>query len=138
MVARAMAPKHDVADLGLADAGSRRTEWAAREMPVLSQIRARVAAERPFAGIRIAACLHVTTETANLALTLRDAGAEVALCASNPLSTQDDAAASLVARESISVFARKGEDRDTYYRHINAVLETKPHITMDDGADVVT
>src|SRR5712692_2388602 len=131
-------PKYDVTDLDLADAGIRRTEWAAREMPVLGQIRARVAKERPFAGIRIAACLHVTTETANLALALRDGGAEVALCASNPLSTQDDAAASLVAREGISVFARKGEDRDTYYRHINAVLETKPHITMDDGADVVT
>src|SRR5213594_1799028 len=121
------APKHDVTDLELADAGVRRTEWAAREMPVLGQIRTRVAA-----------CLHVTTETANLALALRDGGAEVALCASNPLSTQDDAAAALVAREGISVFARKGEDRDTYYRHINAVLETKPHITMDDGADVVT
>src|SRR5947208_15562238 len=131
-------PKYDVADLELADAGVRRTEWAAREMPVLGQIRARVAKERPFAGIRIAACLHVTTETANLALALRDGGAEVALCASNPLSTQDDAAAALVAREGISVFARKGEDRDTYYRHINAVLETKPHVTMDDGADVVT
>src|SRR6266550_5546 len=104
-------PKYDVTDLDLADAGMRRTEWAAREMPVLGQIRTRVAKERPFAGIRIAACLHVTTETANLALALRD---------------------------GISVFARKGEDRDTYYRHINAVLETKPHITMDDGADVVT
>src|SRR5467141_1069035 len=131
-------PKYDVTDLELADAGVRRTEWAAREMPVLGQIRARVAKERPFAGIRIAAGLHVTTETANLALALRDGGAEVALCASNPLSTQDDAAAALVAREGISVFARKGEDRDTYYRHMNAVLETKPHITMDDGADVVT
>src|SRR5437867_12301311 len=131
-------PKYDVTDLDLADAGMRRTEWAAREMPVLGQIRTRVAKERPFAGIRIAACLHVTTETANLALALRDGGAEVALCASNPLSTQDDAAAALVAREGISVFARKGEDVETYYRHINAVLETKPHVTMDDGADVVT
>ena len=131
-------PKHDVTDLDLADAGVRRTEWAAREMPVLGQIRERLAKERPYAGVRIAACLHVTTETANLALALRDGGAEVALCASNPLSTQDDAAAALVAREGISVFARKGEDRDTYYRHINAVLEIKPHITMDDGADVVT
>src|SRR2546426_11689095 len=131
-------PKCDVTDLDLADAGMRRTEWAAREMPVLGQIRTRVAKERPFAGIRIAACLHVTTETANLALALRDGGAEVALCASNPLSTQDDAAAALVAREGISVFARKGEDRDTYYRHIGAVLETKPVLTMDDGADVVT
>src|SRR5437667_6502616 len=131
-------PKYDVTDLDLADAGMRRTEWAAREVPVLGQIRAGLTKERPFAGIRIAACRHVTTETANLALALRDGGAEVALCASNPLSTQDDAAAALVAREGISVFARKGEDRDTYYRHMNAVLETKPHITMDDGADVVT
>src|SRR5256885_16153094 len=131
-------PKYDVTDLDLADAGMRRTEWAAREMPVLGQIRTRVAKERPFAGLRIAACLHVTTETANLAIALREAVASVALCASNPLSTQDDAAAALVARVGISVFARKGEDRDTYYRHINAVLETKPHITMDDGADVVT
>jgi adenosylhomocysteinase len=107
-------------------------------MPVLAGIRARLAKDRPFAGLRIAACLHVTTETANLATLLRDAGASVALCASNPLSTQDDAAAALVANEGIAVFARKGEDRDTYYRHINAVLETKPQITMDDGADVVT
>jgi adenosylhomocysteinase len=107
-------------------------------MPVLAGIRARLAKERPFAGLRIAACLHVTTETANLAIALRDAGASVALCASNPLSTQDDAAAALVANEGIAVYARKGEDRDTYFRHINAVLETKPQITMDDGADVVT
>jgi adenosylhomocysteinase len=131
-------PRHDVVDLGLADVGSRRVEWAAREMPVLAGIRKRLAKERPFAGLRIAACLHVTTETANLAIALRDAGASVALCASNPLSTQDDAAAALVANEGIAVFARKGEDRDTYFRHINAVLETKPEITMDDGADVVT
>jgi adenosylhomocysteinase len=134
----ARAPKHDVADLGLADAGARRVEWAGREMPVLHQIRARLVGTKPFRGIRIAACLHVTTETANLAMTLRDGGAEVALCASNPLSTQDDAAAALVAGEGVSVFARKGEDRDTYYRHIGAVLDTRPHITMDDGADVVT
>ena len=138
MAVATKAPKYDVTDLDLADAGVRRTEWAAREMPVLGQIRERLAKERPYAGVRIAACLHVTTETANLVLALRDGGAEVALCASNPLSTQDDAAAALVAREGISVFARKGEDRDTYYRHINAVLEIKPHITMDDGADVVT
>jgi adenosylhomocysteinase len=131
-------PKHDVADLSLADAGSRRVEWAGREMQVLAGIRARLAKERPFTGLRIAACLHVTTETANLALALRDGGASVAICASNPLSTQDDAAAALVANDGISVFARKGEDRDTYFRHINAVLETKPQITMDDGADVVT
>jgi len=132
------APHHDVVDIGLADVGARRIEWAGREMPVLAGIRRRLAKERPFAGLRIAACLHVTTETANLATALRDAGASVALCASNPLSTQDDAAAALVAIEGIAVFARKGEDRDTYYRHINAVLETKPQITMDDGADVVT
>jgi len=131
-------PRHDVVDIGLADVGSRRVEWAGREMPVLAGIRARLAKERPFAGLRIAACLHVTTETANLAIALRDAGATVALCASNPLSTQDDAAAALVANEGIAVYARKGEDRDTYFRHINAVLETKPQITMDDGADVVT
>ncbi|CAN5164156.1 adenosylhomocysteinase [soil metagenome] len=130
-------PAHDVSDLGIAEAGSRRTAWAAREMPVLDSIRERVAAARPFEGLRVAACLHVTTETANLAITLRDGGASVALCASNPLSTQDAAAAALVA-EGISVFARKGEDRDTYYRHIEAVLATRPHITMDDGADVVT
>ena len=131
-------PRHDVVDIGLAEVGSRRVEWAGREMPVLAGIRARLAKERPFAGLRIAACLHVTTETANLAIALRDAGASVALCASNPLSTQDDAAAALVANEGIAVYARKGEDRDTYFRHINAVLETKPQITMDDGADVVT
>ena len=135
-----VATKHasDVADLSLADAGSRRVEWAAREMPVLAKIRERVAKERPFKGLRIGACLHVTTETANLAITLRDGGASVALCASNPLSTQDDAAAALVQNEGIAVFARKGEDRDTYFRHIEAILETKPQITMDDGADVVT
>ncbi len=131
-------PQSDVADLSLADAGSRRVEWAAREMPVLAKIRERVAREQPFKGLRIGACLHVTTETANLAITLRDGGASVALCASNPLSTQDDAAAALVQNEGIAVFAKKGEDRDTYFRHIEAILETKPQITMDDGADVVT
>ena len=128
----------DVADLSLADAGSRRIEWAGREMPVLASIRKRVAAEQPFKGLRIGACLHVTTETANLAMTLRDAGASVVLCASNPLSTQDDAAAALVKNEGIATFAKKGEDRDTYFRHIEAVLDSKPQITMDDGADVVT
>ena len=131
-------PQSDVADLSLADAGSRRVEWAGREMPVLAKIRERVAREQPFKGLRIGACLHVTTETANLAITLRDAGASVALCASNPLSTQDDAAAALVKNEGIAVFAKKGEDRDTYFRHISAILETKPQMTMDDGADVVT
>ncbi len=131
-------PGHDIADIGLAEQGLRRVAWAEREMPVLSQIRERLAKERPFAGLRVGACLHVTTETANLALALRDGGASVALCASNPLSTQDDAAAALVAREGIAVFARKGEDRDTYYRHIDAVLDTRPEVTLDDGADVVT
>ncbi|GAC1699615.1 MAG: adenosylhomocysteinase [Candidatus Limnocylindrales bacterium] len=127
----------DITDPGLAEAGARRVAWAGREMPVLAEIRERVAKERPFKGLRIAACLHVTTETANLAMTLRDAGAEVALCASNPLSTQDEAAAALV-HEGIATFARKGEDRDTYFRHIDAVLASRPQITMDDGADVVT
>src|SRR5437588_12567122 len=134
MAVATKAPKYDVTDLDLADAGMRRTEWAAREMPVLRQIRARVAKERPFAGIRIAACLHVTTETANLMLALRDGGAEVALCASNPLSTQDDAAAALVAMHGIPVYAVRGEDDATYYKHIHAALEHKPQITMDDGA----
>jgi len=131
------APQHDVVDLGLAEAGARRVAWAGREMPVLASIRDRVAEEQPFRGLRIAACLHVTTETANLALALRVGGASVALAASNPLSTQDDAAAAIVA-EGISVWARKGEDRDTYFSHLQAILDTKPEITMDDGADVVT
>jgi adenosylhomocysteinase len=130
--------EHDVTDVGLAGAGERRIQWAAREMPVLAGIRVRFAKEKPLAGLRIGACLHVTAETANLALTLRDGGASVALCASNPLSTQDDVAASLVANDGIAVYARKGEDRDTYYSHINAVLATKPQLTMDDGADLVT
>ncbi len=131
-------PKNDVVDLGRAESGSRRVAWAGREMPVLESIRQRVAKEKPFQGLRIAACLHVTTETANLAIALRDGGASVALAASNPLSTQDDAAAALVANEGIAVYARKGEDRDTYFRHLQAILDTKPQITMDDGADVVT
>jgi adenosylhomocysteinase len=129
---------HDVVDIGLAGAGERRIQWAAREMPVLAGISERFAKERPLAGLRIGACLHVTAETANLMLALRAGGAELALCASNPLSTQDDVAAALVANDGISVFARKGEDRDTYYSHINAILVTKPQLTMDDGADVVT
>ena len=129
---------HDVTDLGLAAAGAKRITWAAREMPVLRSIRERFAKERPIDGIRIGACLHVTAETANLMLALRDGGAVIALCASNPLSTNDEVAASLIADEGISVYARKGEDHDTYYRHINAVLAMKPEITMDDGADLVT
>jgi len=128
---------HDVKDLSLASQGGLRIEWAAREMPVLRLIRDRFEKQKPLKGVRIAACLHVTTETANLALTLRAGGADVALCASNPLSTQDDAAASLVKNYGISVFAIKGEDNKTYYKHINAALDHKPHITMDDGADLV-
>jgi adenosylhomocysteinase len=129
---------HDVANIELAESGSRRIAWAAREMPVLAAIRQRFAKDRPFRGIRVGACLHVTAETANLALTLRDGGASVALCASNPLSTNDEVAASLAANEDIAVYARKGEDRETYYSHIRAVLASAPEITMDDGADLVT
>jgi adenosylhomocysteinase len=128
---------HDVRDLRLAEEGVRRIEWAAREMPVITQIRERFAKERPLNGLRVGACLHVTTETANLMIALRDGGAEIALCASNPLSTQDDVAAALVAEYGISTFAIKGEDNDTYYRHIDAVLDSRPQCTMDDGADVV-
>ena len=128
---------HDVRDLRLAEEGVRRIEWAAREMPVVAAIRERFAKERPLSGVRVGACLHVTTETANLMLALRDGGAQIALCASNPLSTQDDVAAALVAEYGIATFAIKGEDNDTYYRHIDAVLDTKPQLTMDDGADIV-
>jgi adenosylhomocysteinase len=128
---------HDVKDLGLADAGQRRIEWAEQEMPVLRLIRKRFEREKPLAGIRIAACLHVTTETANLMRTLKAGGADARLCASNPLSTQDDAAAALVARYEVPVFAIKGEDNDTYYRHIHQAIEHKPQLTMDDGADTV-
>ena len=128
----------DVRDLALAPQGARRIEWAAREMPVLEQIRERFGAERPLRDVTVAACLHVTSETANLALALRDGGADVQLCASNPLSTQDDVAASLVADHGISVYAVRGEDRDTYYAHIDATLDAGPQITMDDGADTVT
>jgi adenosylhomocysteinase len=128
---------YDVKDLALAQEGNNRIEWAAREMPVIRLIRERFAKERPLEGLRIAACLHVTTETANLMLALRDGGAEVALCASNPLSTQDDAAAALVAMHGIPVYAVRGEDDATYYKHIHAALEHKPQITMDDGADLV-
>jgi adenosylhomocysteinase len=128
----------DIQDLGLAPQGWDRIRWADGEMPVLRAIRERFARERPLAGLRIAACLHVTTETANLMRTLRDGGASVALCASNPLSTQDDVAAALTAEWHFPVFARRGEDRDTYYRHIHQVLDTRPHLTMDDGADLVS
>ena len=128
----------DVKDLSLAQDGVNRIEWAGREMPVVNLIRERFAKEKPLAGLRMAACLHVTSETANLALALRDGGAEVHLCASNPLSTQDEVAAALVSEYGIPTFSIKGEDDQTYYSHLNAVLETKPHITMDDGADLVT
>src|SRR3990172_7154872 len=128
---------YDIKDLNLAEGGRRRIEWAEREMPVLRLIRERFANERPLAGIRLSACLHVTTETANLMQTLQAGGADVVLTASNPLSTQDEVAASLVTHFEIPVFARKGEDNVTYYRHIHAALDHQPHVTMDDGADLV-
>jgi adenosylhomocysteinase len=131
-------PAHDVTDLGLATEGVRRIEWAEREMPVLRLIRERFARERPLDGLRIGACLHVTTETANLMRTLAAGGAEVYLAASNPLSTKDDVAAALVAEYGIATFARRGEDRDTYYAHLNSVADTRPQITMDDGCDLVS
>jgi len=127
----------DIKDPSLAPEGRRRIDWAAREMPVLRQIRERFTGDRPLADIRILVCAHITTETANLALTLQAGGADSVLCASNPLSTQDDVAAALV-EEGIPVFAIKGEDNDTYYRHIRAALDHRPHIVIDDGADVVT
>ncbi|WP_333653381.1 adenosylhomocysteinase [Dissulfurispira sp.] len=130
--------KHHVKDLGLANKGKLRIEWAAHEMPVLKSITERFKKEKPLMGIRVTACLHVTTETANLMETLKAGGAEISLCASNPLSTQDDVAASLVKNSGISVFAIKGEDTKTYYRHIKDSLSIKPQITMDDGADVVS
>jgi adenosylhomocysteinase len=128
---------YDVKDIGLAPKGWLRIEYAGQEMPVLKMIRQRFEKEKPLAGVKLAACLHVTTETANLMIALKAGGADIALCASNPLSTQDDVAAALVKEYEISTFAIKGEDNDTYYRHINAVLDTKPNITMDDGADTV-
>jgi adenosylhomocysteinase len=130
-------PAHDVKDLALAAEGLRRIEWAERDMPVLRGIRERFAVEQPLAGFRVTACLHVTSETACLMRTLQVGGATVTLCASNPLSTQDDVAAALVAEYGISVFAICGEDDDTYYRHINAAVDLRPHLTMDDGADVI-
>ena len=128
---------HDVADLALAEAGVRRIEWADRQMPVLRAIRERFERERPLDGVRLSACLHVTTETANLARTLKAGGADVVLCASNPLSTQDEVAAALVAEYGIPTFAIKGEDEGTYYRHIEAACDHRPQLTMDDGADVI-
>jgi adenosylhomocysteinase len=129
---------HDIKDAGLAGEGRRRTEWAERSMPVLRQLRERFARETPLRGTRLSACLHVTTETANLAITLQAGGADVALCASNPLSTQDDVAAHLVHDHGIKVFAIKGEDNATYYDHIRAALAHRPDVTMDDGADLVS
>ncbi len=131
------APSHDVKDLGLAPGGVVRIQWADRQMPVLGAIRERFERERPLEGFRVSACLHVTTETANLARTLQAGGADVVLCASNPLSTQDDVAAALVEEYGISVFAIRGEDNDTYYSHIEAAVDHHPHLTMDDGADVI-
>jgi adenosylhomocysteinase len=128
---------YDVKDLSLAAAGKMRIEWSYREMPVVKLIRARFAAEKPLKGIRISGCLHITTETANLALTLKEGGADLVLCASNPLSTQDDVAAALV-EFGIPTCAIKGEDGDTYYKHINMALDHKPHLTIDDGADLVS
>jgi len=129
---------YDVKDLSLADQGRLRVEWAAREMPVLALIEERFEREQPLKGLRLSACLHVTTETANLIRVLKLGGAEVRLCASNPLSTQDDAAAVIVADLGVPVFAVKGEDDETYYQHIHAALDHGPHLTMDDGADVVS
>jgi adenosylhomocysteinase len=128
----------DVKDIALADKGKRRIEWANQHMPVLQLIRKQFIKDKPLKGVRMSACLHVTSETANLAITLRDGGAELVLCASNPLSTQDDVAASLVKDYGIPTFSIKGEDNATYYAHINAALDHKPQITMDDGADLVT
>ena len=127
----------DVKDLALADMGKRRMEWAFQSMPVLQTIRKQFIKTQPLAGIRISACLHVTTETANLMVTLRDGGASAVLCASNPLSTQDDVAASLVRDYGIPVYAIKGENNDQYYSHLSAAADHKPQITMDDGADLV-
>ncbi len=129
---------YDIKDIGLADKGRLRIEWAERQMPVLRLIQERFEKAKPLKGIRLSACLHVTTETANLMNTLKAGGADVALCASNPLSTQDDVAASLVKDFSIPVFSIKGEDNETYYKHINAAIDHRPQITMDDGADVIS
>ena len=130
--------RHDVKDLALAAEGVRRIEWADRQMPVLAAIRERFEREKPLDGYRVSACLHVTSETANLMRTLKAGGAEVVLAASNPLSTKDDVAAALVAEYGIATYARRGEDRDTYYAHLNAVADTRPQITMDDGCDLVS
>ena len=133
-----MTAASDIFDPRLADAGEQRIAWAAREMPVMAQIRERLARERPLEGLRIGACLHITSETANLALALQAGGGEVTLCASNPLSTQDDVAAALVERAGMGVFAIKGESNERYYAHIARVLDARPQITVDDGADLVS
>ncbi len=130
--------KYDIKDIGLAELGKKRIEWADHDMPVLKQVRDRFAQTRPLAGLRMSACLHITAETANLARTLQAGGAELVLCASNPLSTQDDVAAALVKDYGIAVFAIKGEDTETYYQHINAAIAHSPQVTMDDGADLVS
>ncbi|MDQ6910089.1 MAG: adenosylhomocysteinase, partial [Actinomycetota bacterium] len=129
---------YDIADPALADLGRQRIEWADTHMPVLTSIRERFAKERPLEGLTIGACLHITTETANLLRTLQAGGAVIAACASNPLSTQDDVAASLALHEEMAVFARKGEDTETYYSHMDSVLDMHPKITMDDGCDLVS
>jgi adenosylhomocysteinase len=129
---------YDIKDINQAEGGRRRIDWAEREMPVLRQIRERFAKEKPLKGLRVSACLHVTTETANLMVTLQDGGADIVLTASNPLSTQDDVAAALVNQYEIPTYAIKGEDNVTYYKHIGAALDHKPHVTMDDGADLVS
>jgi len=130
--------KHDIKDINLASTGLQKIEWAERSMPVLAEIRRRFEKDKPLKGIRLGACLHVTTETANLMRTLKAGGAELALCASNPLSTQDEVAASLVRDFDVPTYAIKGEDNETYYKHVHEVLDTQPHITMDDGADLVS
>ena len=130
--------EHDVKNVSLAAEGRRKIEWAELSMPVLRQVRERFAKEQPLKGVRLGACLHVTTETAVLMLTLKAGGAQVALCASNPLSTQDDTAAALVKEYDIPVFAQKGEDNKTYYTHLESVLKTRPQVTMDDGADLIS
>jgi adenosylhomocysteinase len=137
-VAIAELKKGDVKDIGLADAGKRKIEWAQQQMPVLESIRKRFAKEQPLKGLRVSACLHVTSETANLMIALRDAGADIVLCASNPLSTQDEVAASLNRDYDIPTYAIKGEDNETYYAHLRAALDHKPQFTMDDGCDLVT
>src|SRR2546426_1985267 len=130
--------EHDVKNLSLASDGRLRIEWAEQSMPVLRQVRERFTQQQPLNGIRLGACLHVTTETAVLMLTLRAGGAQLALCASNPLSTQDETAAALVKEYDVAVYAHKGEDHARYYRHIEAVLATRPQVTMDDGADLIS